>query len=323
VVKLFEPRWLRIPSIALVGVAIPLGCLAYMGGDLTGASLGLSTVTGLPTNVLGPLLGVAILMLIYWGPMRLLELVLITLVLVMAVVFLITLVIINPDWGDVARGLSPNLPAGSALVAVGLIGTTIVPYNLFVHSVNASKRFHSGNAIADSRSDIVLSIGVGGLITAAVLICAGGVLRGSEVSSVADLAAAVEPLLGSFAQPFISVGLIAAGVSSAIVTPLGASYVLAGLFGWRNDNSDRRFLAVNVLVLLFGIIISATGFDPVTLIVLAQFLNGLVLPVAVIFLVMITSQRRFMGNHANSWVQRILGVMVAMVCIFLGYLALI
>ncbi|CZF79242.1 Divalent metal cation transporter MntH [Grimontia celer] len=314
----FENHTARYLIRGLVGTAIPLGCIAYMGGDLTGSAAGLSTLTGVSTQILGPLVGIAILVLINFGPFELIEKVLMVLVATMAVVFLISMFAVGPEWSEVAAGLVPSIPEGGMFLVLGLIGTTIVPYNFFVHAINARKAFSSTDQLELSKLDIIVAITIGGLITAAVMITAGTVIRGASVESIATMAQALEPVLGDYAKIFLSVGLIAAGLSSAIVTPLGASYVLAGLFGWKYDKSDKRFFYTNLSILIFGIFISATGLNPVFVIISAQVLNGIILPIAVILLVMITSQSRFMRQFVNGKVSLCLGILISLVTLFLG-----
>lgn len=318
IAKTFETPGLKYASMILVGVAIPLGCIAYMGGDLTGSAAGLSTITGISTQILGPLVGVAILLLINFGPVGAIEKVLMALVATMALVFVISMLVVGPDWGEVAAGLIPSMPPGGLLLTLGLIGTTIVPYNFFVHAINARESFKSPNELSLTKLDIYVAITVGGIITIAVLITAGTVMRGMSVQSVADMSEALRPIMGDFAKVFLSIGLIAAGLSSAIVTPLGASYVLAGLFGWKYNKTDKRFLAVNVAILVFGIIISATGLNPVAIIISAQVLNGVILPVAVIFLVVITSRAVVMRDFVNTKFAIVLGVLISIVTVVLG-----
>lgn len=318
IAKTFENKMLKNLSLGLVGLAIPLGCVAYMGGDLTGSAAGLSTITGVSTQILGPLVGVAILILINYGPFALIEKILMALVATMAIVFLVSMFAVGPNWAEVTSGLVPTIPSGGLFLVLGLIGTTIVPYNFFVHAVNARKAFSSTDELELTKLDIFVAITVGGLITAAVLITAGTVIRGVSVESVATMSEALRPVMGDFAKYFLSIGLIAAGLSSAIVTPLGTSYVLAGIFGWRYNKSDKRFYWTNMSILIFGIIISATGLNPVMVIISAQVLNGIILPVAVIFLVVITSQTRFMGKFVNSKISLSIGILVSIVTIFLG-----
>ncbi len=319
----FKNIWIKKFVLALVCIAVPLGCVAYMGGDLTGSAAGLSAITGVSSRILGPLIGIAILMLLYFGPVRILEKLLMVLVGIMAIVFLVAMFAASPDLNNIVLGLRPTIPDGGLFLAIGLIGTTIVPYNFFVHAVNAKGIFTDSRAtvsdqISISRWDILISISIGGVITSAVLVTAASVMQGTDVDSVTAMSFALEPLLGRYALPFLSIGLFAAGISSAIVTPLGASYVLAGLFGWEYDTSDKRFLAVNVLVLLFGIIISATGFNPVYLIISAQALNGVILPLVVILLVYITSRSFFMDTHKNTLPRILLGIVIGMITLYLG-----
>lgn len=316
--RCFGNPLLKYSSMAIVGVAIPLGCIAYMGGDLTGSAAGLSALTGISTRILGPAVGIIILLLVSFGALRTIERLLMGLVATMAVVYLVSMFAVKPDLGEVAKGLIPTIPSGSLFLVVGLIGTTIVPYNLFLHAVSARKHYATPDDLVLSRFDTYTAITIGGIITAAILITAGTVMQGMHVENVAIMSEALRPMLGDFAKVFLSIGLISAGLSSAIITPLGASYVLAGLFGWKYDTSDRRFLAVNVLILVFGIITSATGFNPITIIISAQVFNGIVLPMAVIFLVVITSQRRFMGLHANKKPVIAAGALIAIITLILG-----
>ncbi len=316
--KTFKNPVLKYMSMGLVGIAIPIGCIAYMGGDLTGSAAGLSTITGISTQILGPIIGICILLLINYGPFALIEKVLMVLVATMAVVFVVSMFAVGPNWAEVASGLVPSIPSGGLFLVLGLIGTTIVPYNFFVHAVNARKAFKGPEELQLTTLDIVVAITVGGIITAAVLITAGTVIRGVSVESVATMSEALRPIMGDYAKYFLSVGLIAAGLSSAIVTPLGASYVLAGFFGWKYNKSDRRFFWTNMSILIFGILISATGLNPVLVIISAQVLNGIILPVAVIFLVVITSQTRFMGQYVNPKVSLVLGGIICLITLVLG-----
>lgn len=316
--KTFENRILKWLSLGLVGLAIPLGCVAYMGGDLTGSAAGLSSITGISTQILGPVIGVAIMLLLNYGRYAFIEKILMVLVAIMAIVFIFAMFAVGPDWNEVATGLVPSIPEGGLFLVLGLIGTTIVPYNFFVHAINARKSFPTTDDLALTKLDIFVAISVGGLITASVLITAGAVIRGVSVESIATMSEALRPIMGDYSNYFLSIGMIAAGLSSAIVTPLGASYVLAGVFGWKYDNSDRRFYLTNMSILAFGIIISATGLNPIAVIISAQVLNGIILPVAVVFLVVITSQTRFMREFVNSKLSLTLGVLACAVTIFLG-----
>ena len=313
-----ENKFLKNLSIFLVGGAITLGGIAYMSGDLIGTSLGISNLTGIQTNYIAPAIGVIILILLNIGTVKWLEKILGVLVLTMVTVFVITMIVVKPDVGEMAMGLVPTIPEGALMNVVALIGTTIVPYNLFIHCANARDNWKKPEDLALSRWDTYVSIIIGGIITSAVLITAATVMRGMTVNSAADMAIQLEPTLGRFANIFMSVGLFAAGFSSATITPLGVSYVLAGLLGWKQDKSDKRFFYTNVAILILGIFGSATGFNPLTIIILAQALNGIFLPLIVIFLVYITASKKILGQYANSKLANTLGIIVSAITVIIG-----
>ena len=148
-------------------------------------------------------------------------------------------------------------------------------------------------------------------------------MRGITVTSAADLSIQLEPLLGSWAKIFLSVGLFAAGLSSAIATPLGASYTLAGLLGWEYGHHDKRFRNVNIAIVIIGIIVSGTGFYPLTIILMAQALNGIILPIVVIYLVIVTCNKKLLREHTNGPIAIILGIAIGIITIILGGSALI
>ena len=310
---------LKWAMIILVASAIVLGGVAYMGGDLTGTAIGISSLTGIPSNIVAPIWGIGVLILINIGDaVKTLEKLLSVCVSVMAIVFVVTMIIVKPDLGELLMGAVPNVPQNAIMTCVAMIGTTVVPYNMFIHATSARKTWHNPEELPLARFDVTISMIIGGIITGAVMITAGTVMRGMTVSSAADMAVQLEPLLGSFSKPFLSIGLISAGVSSAVVTPLGVSYVLAELFKWKMDKTDKRFFATNIIVVVIGIIVSATGYNPISIIMMAQAVNGIFLPIIVIALVFITSRTRVLGQYKNSLLRNLLGGCVAIISLVIG-----
>lgn len=319
ILDIFEEKpMLKSIAILFVGGAITLGGIAYMSGDLIGTSLGISNITGIPTNYVAPIMGLIILFIVNMGDIKWLEKILSVLVAMMVFVFVLTMLIVKPDLGELAKGFVPVIPKGSLMNCVALIGTTIVPYNLFIHCSNAKKHWKTPEELELSKWGTYSAIAIGGLITASVMITAATVMRGMPVNSAADMAVQLEPTLGKYANIFMSVGLFSAGLSSAIVTPLGVSYVLGGFFGWKLDKSDKRFLYTNMGILILGIIGSATGINPLSIIIAAQALNGIFLPVIVVFLVYITCSKNVLGKYANSKVVTVLGVFISIITFVLG-----
>ncbi|MGW0828559.1 Nramp family divalent metal transporter [Streptomyces sp. NPDC002845] len=311
-------------AIGLVVVAIAFGNSAYQTGNLTGAGLGLEAVTGVSPQVWAGVVGAVAFILLLTGTYRLIEKAIIALVVLMSVVFVATMVIVRPDLGDLFGGLVPSVPNGSTLMVIALIGTTVVPYNLFLHASSVSQKWSEDvpvdEALKESRGDTYLAIGLGGLITLAVVTTAATAMftKGLEVKSAADMAAQLEPLLGSWAQSFFALGLFAAGLTSAITAPLAAAFAVSGALGWKPDLKATRFRAIWALVLLTGTIFAVLGESPVTAILFAQAANGLLLPVIAVFLLVVMNRRDLLGDHRNNLTRNVLGGVVVLVATGLG-----
>ena len=186
---------------ALAAVAVIGGAAAYEAGNLTGAGLGLESVTGIPLRTWVALGTVLAGILLWTGQYRLVERVLAGCVAVMGLVFLATAVLVAPNIVEIlSSSFVPRLPGNSELTALALIGTTIVPYNLFLHSAVVRERWSDIADLPAVRWDLVLAIGLGGIVSSAIVITASAALNGSEVRSAADMATQLEPLLGSWAS---------------------------------------------------------------------------------------------------------------------------
>ena len=159
---------------------------------------------------------------------------------------------------------------------------------------------------------------IGGVITGSIMITSAVVMRGMSVNNAMDMAVQLEGTLGRFAQPFMALGLLSAGISSALCSPISVSYVLAGLFDWKTDGSDKRFLGTSAIILIVGIIISAIGTNPLALIMTAQAVNGIALPVVVGVTLYLASRQRIMGEYKNSILQNIIGLMIFAISLVLG-----
>lgn len=311
---------LRKLLVTLVAVAIAVGGFAYMGGDLTGTALGVSALTGVSTHIIAPVWGICIMILLSFAgdALKYLEKLLAICVVIMAVVFLITMVVVKPDMGALFAGIVPHIPDGSLMTCLALIGTTVVPYNMFLHAASAKRTWHSAEDLPLVSFGTNIPMIIGGVVTGAILVTSAAVMHGMTVKNAMDMAIQLEPTLGSMAEPFMAVGLVAAGVSSAVCTPMGVSYVLAGLWGWKTDRSDKRFVITNAAVLITGIIISAFGFNPIALIMTAQAVNGIVLPVVVGVTVYLTCSKKIMGEFTNSTLQTTLGWLIFLISLYLG-----
>ena len=240
---------LRNILCGLVIIAITIGGLAYMGGDLTGTAMGASALTGVPTRIMAPILGVIVLIVLLFvgDAVKYLEKLLSVCVTLMAIVFLMTMLIVRPNFGELLRGCIPTVPKGGLMTCLSLIGTTVVPYNMFLHAASAQRTWHTKEELPLCMFGTTVPMIIGGVITGSIMITSAVVMRGMSVNNAMDMAVQLEGTLGRFAQPFMALGLLSAGISSALCSPISVSYVLAGLFDWKTDGSDKRFLGTSAI----------------------------------------------------------------------------
>ena len=175
-------------------------------------------------------------------------------------------------------------------------------------------------AVAEAETDTRLSIGLGGLVTLAVLTTAAAAFGSSDqgIESAADMASALEPVLGSGAKIFFALGLLAAGVTSSATAPLAAAYATAGALGWERDLKDRRFQAVWAVIIVIGAVFAVVGSSPVAAIVFAQAANGVILPIIAIFLLVVMNRSDLLGGYRNGTVGNVIGGIIVLLAIGLG-----
>ena len=315
-------KWI---AIVIVIIAIFIGNTAYETGNITGGILGIQAVADVPMIPIVIVLGILAFVAMWAGSYKLVEKILTGIVIFMGLVFLITAFASPVDWGAVVAGLfTPTLPEGQAgakgiLTAVGLIGTTIVPYNLFLHASGAAERFKDPEQVSDARFDCVLSIGLGGIISMAILICAAANMHaaGITVTNGKDMAIALQPLLGNWATVLIGIGLLAAGFSSAITAPLSAAYAVNGVLGWGKTLKDLQFKVVWMIVLVAGCLMAVVlGKSPTELILVAQAANAILLPIMAFF-VMYVANGKSLGKWRNHAFANICGVIFIGITLFM------
>ena len=310
--QLSGSRWFR-PMLLLVVCALGIGNSAYQAGNLTGAVTGIHELTDVDPKLLLLILAVAASAIILIGSYRLLHGLLVSLVCVLSVSFLFTAVVSLPSLGSVVRGtLMPNLGLEDLTLVLTLIGTTIVPYNLFLHASAASLTYRNlpkKVALTHSMKDTLYSVSIGGLITASIMISSSVVFfeTGTRWESVEDISLQLQPTLGTASAVAFAVGLFGAGFTSAITAPLATAYAICGIFGWQSDPATTRFRVIALGVVLAGVIsILFVDGSPAGIIGFAQLTNGVLLPVAALFLLLLVG--RAAGSRGTGFdLQLLLG----------------
>lgn len=313
-------KWL---SIVLVLAALALGNAAYEAGNLSGGALGAGAALGLPAAsqrfVVWGLAALAAVVLLI-GRYKVLERLLVGLVILMSLAFAGSLVLVQPDLSELIGGLRPSLPAGSLLTAIALIGTTIVPYNLFLHAASVREKWPEGgaDALRAASADTRVSIGLGGLISILILSTAAASLFGSGmmIQNAGDMAASLEPAYGPVARLMVGTGLFAAGLSSAVTAPIATAYAVCEVTG--RAKRGKMFRGIALAILIIGTLVASLGIKPVTLILIAQVANGILLPIIAVFLIVTMNRRSILGDNVNGLWSNVLGGAVVIIAAGFG-----
>jgi manganese transport protein len=316
-VQLPKHKWLKLGFQILAFLAIIVGCAAYEAGNIIGSSLGLSILTDIPKYLWIILISLTAIILLWWRNYKLIEKFLISLVVIMGISFFITALMVKPDFSGIIKGFIPGVPEKSMLLVLALLGTTVVPYNLFLHSSTILKKWKDKNDIPWMRTDAYLSIGLGGLITVSIIVTAAAAyfLQGMAIKSPADLSLQLAPLYGNFAKIFFGIGFFSAGLSSAITAPYAAAWTAAGLFGWKEDS--WKFRSIFSVIILFGAVVSIFALKPLHMIVIAQVTNALLLPIVSLFVLYLLNKKET-GEFKNTLVQNILFVIVFIIIVLIN-----
>ena len=316
-------HFLKAFLMILIVSALGIGNAAFEVGNITGAAIGLSQISSLSISSSVLIVGILVLILLGTRIFKILEQILTVLVVIMSLLFLLTMITIEIDYSKLLRGLFiPTVTASSLLTIMALIGTTVVPYNLFLHA-DASKRKWEDQevtqALNNSRADTAISIGLGGLITLAIMSTSAVAFFGSsmEISSE-NLARQLEPILGSYSSYIFNFGLFVAGITSAVTAPLAASIAVTEALGWKNDPSSFRFKLVWIIILLIGLLFAYFGTKPLQAILFAQATNALLLPFLALFLFYVVNNSRLMGSHKNTITINMIALIIIMAVVLLS-----
>src|SRR5579859_1905139 len=223
----------------------------------------------------------------------------------------------RPDWGDVGRNLvTPSLipEAGYLTTLVAVVGTTITPYMLFYLQSSISDKGVSIADYAAEITDVVLGSVLSDLVALFIIVSTAATLfsSGILVNTAEDAARALEPLAGPYARILFGLGLFGASMLAACVLPLSTAYAVCGAFGWERGVS-RSWSEAPIFNGLYTALIAITaafvlipGLPLIQVIVATQFLNGLLLPIVLIFVLRLVNDRELMGQYTNNRIFNIL-----------------
>ena len=312
-------KWIRNTVVGIILGAIVIGNASYEAGNIGGAALGLEAIFGNEYMDFYPLgIGAAAFVLLYLGNYKMLEKTLVTLVIIMSLSFLVTAIITKPDIIGMLKGtFTPTIPEGGLLTVIALVGTTVVPYNLFLHASLVSEKWKRKEDLGAAKRDTFIAIILGGVVSMAIMVVATSIPN-TAITGVMDLALGLEPLFGNAAKYFIGIGLLAAGITSAITAPLAAAYVANSCFGWKVGLKDTKFRLVWGGILALGVFFMSFGIKPIEVIKFAQIANGILLPLIAIFLVWVVNKSSVMGAYTNTKWQNAIAFVIIALSVILG-----
>jgi manganese transport protein len=284
--------------------------------EVLGAAIGLNLLLHIPLMV-GVFLTAADTLLILWFTrfgIRVMEAFVVVLVGIIATCFAIEIWLAQPAWQVIAKGLIPRLTDESLYVAIGILGATVMPHNLYLHSALVQTRRIDGNSRAKREAcrfnliDSVVALNGALFVNAAILIVAATVFyqRGIVVTEIQQAHLLLAPLLGTaLASILFALALLCAGQSSTVTGTMAGQIVMEGFLNFRMRPWLRR-LITRLVAIVPATVTLATAGDQGTyqLLILSQVILSMQLPFAVIPLIHFTSDRRRMGEFANpGWVQ--------------------
>ena len=310
----FGVRWTILAMVVLI-IANGTNVVAEYAGIAASVEL-----LGVPRIISVPLAALAVWTLVVFFSYRFVERVLFVLVLAF-LAYPISVFILKPDWPVVMSGFIPSIPTSpSALVfALALVGTTITPYLLFYMQASVVDKGVDRQSTTYARVDVFLGAALAGLFAFFIIIVTGTVLypAGIQVSSAEAAAQALVPLAGASAGLLFAIGLCGASLLGAVVMPLSTSYAICEAFGWesgisKNFREAPVFMSLFTLLLVLGaVVVLIPGISLIPLIISAQIANGILLPIVLVFIVRLATDRRLMGEAVNGRVTTILGWGVA------------
>jgi manganese transport protein len=298
----------RKPVVYTMWVVAEISAMATDLAEFLGASIALNLLFGIPLLYATLIVGVMtylILQLERYG-FRPLEAVITALVGVIALSYVIETFLSRPDWGQVSyHAVVPWLGGTqSVLFSVGIIGATVMPHVIYLHSSLTQKRIVPRNEKEARRifkwgiPDVIIAMGVAGLVNMAMLYMAAATFHAHGQTNIGDISTAYQtltPLLGGAATIIFAISLLASGLSSSTVGTMAGQVIMQGFVGFTIPIWLRR-----LVTMIPAVVVAAIGLNPTITLVLSQVVLSFVLPLPVITLVLFTSRRDIMGTLVNK-----------------------
>jgi manganese transport protein len=315
------------PLTLFLWLAAEVAVMATDLAEFLGAALGLYLLFHVPLLPAALLTAVAVfgILALYRYGFRAVEMAIISLVAVVGGAYALEVGLVQPDWAAVTRGvLLPHLPEGGLVLAMGIVGATVMPHNLYLHSgVILSRRQadprRNATAVRAALADSAVALNLAWLVNSAIVVMAAAAffVRGIEVDGIEQAHQSLAPLLGGGAAVAFAIALLAAGLSSSTTATLAGQIIVEGFLNIRCPLFVRRLLTV-----VPALVVIAAGWDAYQVLIVSQVALSVQLPFAIGPLVWLTARKDVMGQHANARRTTVLAAAVLVLLVGLNVLLL-
>ncbi|MEI3232244.1 MAG: divalent metal cation transporter, partial [Gordonibacter pamelaeae] len=303
---------IRLTALAML--ALLIGNVATTFSEFAGIASGME-MFGVSKYLAVPVAAVAVWLLVVGGSYKRVEKVFLVLSLVF-VTYIVAAFMAQPDWDNaLVSTVVPRLVSDTSFVSlvIAMIGTTIAPWMMFFAQSNVVEKGVGVKDFFSQKVDVIAGTIAACLVAWFIIVTTGAVLfpQGIEIESAADAASALAPFAGHYAEALFAIGLIAASLAVCVL-PLTTSFVICEAFGWEAGVSFKwreapLFKSIFTFVIAFSaIVVLIPGIDLMGVMLTAQFVNGLILPVLLVFMAIISADKRVMGAYRSRAVSRVL-----------------
>jgi manganese transport protein len=318
------------PLVYAMWVVSEVAAMATDLAESLGAAIGLSLLFGLPllTGLLITFAATYVMLLLQGRGFRPIEMLIAAFIGVIAVCYLIELFVAPPAWGAFAyHAVVPGLAGPeSVMLAVGIIGATVMPHAIYLHSSLTQGRMPARNdaerrrILGYSNREVLVALGIAGLVNMAMMAMAATVFHEghAEVAAIETAYHTLVPLLGFGAAAVFMTSLLASGLSSSVVGTMAGQTIMQDFVRFRIPLSVRR-----LATMIPAVIVVAMGVDSTQALVLSQVVLSLVLPVPMIALLVLSGRRDVMGSFANRRLTQVVAIVAAVVVVALNLLLLL
>ncbi|TCT37152.1 Nramp family divalent metal transporter [Martelella mediterranea] len=318
------------PVVILMWIVSEIAAMATDLAEFLGGAIGLALLFQMPLMA-----GMGVTAIVTYGILiferrgfRPMELIIGSLIALISLCYVVELFIAPIAWGDAATGsVTPRIPDATALaIAVGIIGATVMPHAVYLHSGLTQNRVAVKNekdrkrVLRFSNTEVIVALAVAGIVNMAmVMMAASAFHRGhSEVAEIETAYHMLTPLLGGAAAAAFLISLIASGISSSVVGTMAGQMIMQGFVGFRIPIWLRR-----LITMLPAFVVVALGVNATEALVVSQIILSIALPVPMISLLIFTRSKKVMGEYANGRIISALSVIAAVAVLSLNLILLL